>query len=257
MPADRAAACSPIASDNSLRQTTPKWSRQLQCDRLWHEALVYAMVRVGRDVRSCPQGELARQGSADLHCLGTGNTPCGSLPSMTTAGRSTSLRSQWRSRNAPLIRPNSCPSLDEFISKFLHLLSATAVTHPATARMLIVADALTALITMHYKAHFNRPRPTQVVPGLLTPIQHGGHASFPSGHATQAHVFATASDGSRSAILAFGSYAGRPRDPRSQSRLASLPRELREIAKSPACTIRRIPSAGVKLAEAITSKILL
>jgi len=79
---------------------------------------------------------------------------------------------------------------DEFISKFLHLMSATAITHPATARMLIVADALTALITMHYKVHFDRPRPTQVVPGLLTPIQHGGHASYPSGHATQAHVFA-------------------------------------------------------------------
>ena len=69
-------------------------------------------------------------------------------------------------------------------------MSATAATHPATARMLIVADALTALISMHYKAHFNRPRPTQVVPGLMSPIQHGGHASFPSGHSTQAHVFA-------------------------------------------------------------------
>ena len=56
--------------------------------------------------------------------------------------------------------------------------------------MLIVSDALTALITMHYKAYFNRPRPTQVVPGLLSPIQHGGHSSFPSGHSTQAHVFA-------------------------------------------------------------------
>ena len=56
--------------------------------------------------------------------------------------------------------------------------------------MLIVADALTALITMHYKAHFNRPRPTQIVPKLMSPIQHGGHASYPSGHSTQAHAFA-------------------------------------------------------------------
>ena len=30
----------------------------------------------------------------------------------------------------------------------------------------------------------------QVIPGLLPPIQHTGHASYPSGHATQAHVFA-------------------------------------------------------------------
>jgi len=57
--------------------------------------------------------------------------------------------------------------------------------------MLIVADAITALITMHYKYKFKRPRPTQIVPGFMSPIQHGGHASYPSGHSTEAHVFAT------------------------------------------------------------------
>ena len=30
---------------------------------------------------------------------------------------------------------------DEFISKFLHLMSASPATHPATTRMLIVADS--------------------------------------------------------------------------------------------------------------------
>jgi membrane-associated phospholipid phosphatase len=138
---------------------------------------------------------------------------------------------------------------DEFISKFLHLLSATALTHPATARMLIVADALTALITMHYKYYFNRPRPTQVVPGFMSPIQHGGHASFPSGHSTQAHVFA--------ALLTEvvpPSLGDRTTIGKTLGVLAHRIARNREIAGL------HYPSdskAGVILAQAITAKILL
>jgi hypothetical protein len=138
---------------------------------------------------------------------------------------------------------------DEFISKFLHLMSATAVTHPATARMLIVADALTALITMHYKFYFNRPRPTQIVPGFMSPIQHGGHASFPSGHSTQSHAFAAlltevvpSSLGDRTTIA------------EALDVLAHRIARNREIAglHYPSDT-----KAGVTLAQAITTKILL
>ncbi|MBR0901855.1 phosphatase PAP2 family protein [Bradyrhizobium liaoningense] len=147
---------------------------------------------------------------------------------------------------------------DEFISKFLHLVSATATTHPATSRMLIVADALTALITMHYKAHFNRPRPTQVVPGLMSPIQHGGHASFPSGHATQAHVFA--------ALLteviprSLGEPAPTPSDPDRTTIGQSLGVLANRIARNREIAALHYPSdskAGVTLAAAITDKILL
>jgi len=147
---------------------------------------------------------------------------------------------------------------DEFISKFLHLVSATATTHPATARMLIVADALTSLITMHYKAHFNRARPTQLVPGLLTPIQHGGHASFPSGHSTQAHVFA--------ALLTkvippeLGAAAATTKDPDRNAIGKSLGALAARIARNREIAGLHYPSdskAGVILAKAITSKILL
>ncbi|UWU73665.1 phosphatase PAP2 family protein [Bradyrhizobium huanghuaihaiense] len=147
---------------------------------------------------------------------------------------------------------------DEFISKFLHMVSATATTHPATSRMLIVADALTALIAMHYKAHFNRPRPTQVVPGFMSPIQHGGHASFPSGHATQAHVFATLLSKVMPQALGFSDpipgFAGRTTIDKTLGALADRISRNREIAglHYPSDT-----KAGVKLAAAIIDKILL
>jgi membrane-associated phospholipid phosphatase len=124
--------------------------------------------------------------------------------------------------------------------------------------MLIIADALTALITMHYKAHFNRPRPTQVVPGLMSPIQQGGHASFPSGHATQAHVFA--------ALLTevmpkrLGTSAPTPADPERTTIGKSLGILADRIARNREIAGLHYPSdssAGVTLAAAITAKILL
>jgi membrane-associated phospholipid phosphatase len=147
---------------------------------------------------------------------------------------------------------------DEFISKFLHLVSVTATTHPATSRMLIVADALTALVTMHYKAHFNRPRPAQVAPALMPPIEHAGHAAFPSGHATQAHVFA--------ALLTevmpkrLGVAAPTPADPHRTTIGKSLVFLADRIARNREIAGLHYPSdtrAGVTLAGAITSKILL
>jgi membrane-associated phospholipid phosphatase len=138
--------------------------------------------------------------------------------------------------------------------KFLHLVSATAVTHPATSRMLIVADALTALITMHYKAYFNRPRPTQVVPGLLSPIQHGGHASFPSGHATQAHVFAALLSEVIPPSLGVPTSGGRTTIQDSLGVLAQRIARNREIA---GLHYKSDSTAGVTLAGAITTEILL
>jgi membrane-associated phospholipid phosphatase len=147
---------------------------------------------------------------------------------------------------------------DEFISKFLHLVSATATTHPATSRMLIVADALTALIAMHYKAHFNRPRPTQVVPGFMSPIQHGGHASFPSGHATQSHVFAALLTEVMPQTLGIPAPApgasGRTTIGQTLVALADRISRNREIA---GLHYESDTKAGLKLAAAITDKILL
>jgi len=38
---------------------------------------------------------------------------------------------------------------------------------------------------MHYKYQFDRPRPSQLSPLLMPPIEVPSHASYPSGHATQ------------------------------------------------------------------------
>ena len=41
---------------------------------------------------------------------------------------------------------------------------------------------------MHYKRLFNRARPSQLCPALMPPIEPPGHASFPSGHATEGYL---------------------------------------------------------------------
>jgi membrane-associated phospholipid phosphatase len=45
---------------------------------------------------------------------------------------------------------------------------------------------------MHYKDKFGRPRPSQLEPALRPTIDIPGHASYPSGHATQSFLTAKA-----------------------------------------------------------------
>jgi len=139
------------------------------------------------------------------------------------------------------------------MSKFLHLMSATAVTHSATARMLIVADAVTALITMQYKARFNRPRPTQVVPDSCRPSSTVGthHTRVVT---TQAHVFA--------ALLTevIPSSLGDPTSDGGTTIAKSLDVIAKRIARNRELAGLHYPSdtaAGITLAQAITDKILL
>ena len=78
----------------------------------------------------------------------------------------------------------------EFISYFVTVMGGKSTTHPASNRVFHIANLAATLIVMHFKDHFNRARPHHVCPGLLPPIESPGHASYPSGHATQAHFFA-------------------------------------------------------------------
>ena len=43
---------------------------------------------------------------------------------------------------------------------------------------------------LYYKGTQKRPRPSQLLPALLPPVPVPGHASWPSGHATQAWLMA-------------------------------------------------------------------
>jgi membrane-associated phospholipid phosphatase len=78
---------------------------------------------------------------------------------------------------------------DEFASYFLNLLSASN-GNPATAKLLTIASFIAGFCGMYYKGKYQRPRPTMLCPALLPPLCVPGHASFPSGHSTQAHLMA-------------------------------------------------------------------
>jgi membrane-associated phospholipid phosphatase len=74
----------------------------------------------------------------------------------------------------------------EFTTDFMALLAMTPGSHPNTYRVLHIASLIGSYAVLYYKGLYNRPRPSQVCPALLPPIPMPGHASWPSGHATQA-----------------------------------------------------------------------
>lgn len=79
---------------------------------------------------------------------------------------------------------------NEFISYFLNMMTARPGGYPNTTRVLNIASLVALFVSMYYKGQYQRPRPSQLCPALLPPIGVPGHASFPSGHSTQAHLMA-------------------------------------------------------------------
>ena len=79
---------------------------------------------------------------------------------------------------------------DEFISYFLNALTSQPGSYPNTNKVLTIASLIGTFVAMYYKGQYVRPRPTHLCPALMPPLQVPGHASFPSGHATQAHLMA-------------------------------------------------------------------
>jgi membrane-associated phospholipid phosphatase len=79
---------------------------------------------------------------------------------------------------------------DEFISYFLNMMTARPGAYPYTTKVLAIASLVGTFVAMYFKAWYGRPRPSQLCPALLPPIEVPGHASFPSGHSTQAHLMA-------------------------------------------------------------------
>jgi len=76
----------------------------------------------------------------------------------------------------------------EFISYFLNMMTARPGAYPQTTRVLSIASLVGTFVAMYFKNLYSRPRPSQLCPALLPPIEIPGHASFPSGHSTQAHL---------------------------------------------------------------------
>jgi membrane-associated phospholipid phosphatase len=73
---------------------------------------------------------------------------------------------------------------------FRGILTYSAATHPATTRLVGLALTMAVVAEFHYKRLYARPRPSQLSPALMPPIDPPGHASFPSGHATEAMAVA-------------------------------------------------------------------
>jgi membrane-associated phospholipid phosphatase len=79
---------------------------------------------------------------------------------------------------------------NEFISYFLNMMTARPGAYPYTTKVLTIASLVGTFVAMYFKNLYSRPRPSQLCPALLPPIEIPGHASFPSGHSTQAHLMA-------------------------------------------------------------------
>jgi membrane-associated phospholipid phosphatase len=74
--------------------------------------------------------------------------------------------------------------------KTLALCGITPASHPKTLALCGIAMHLGQFAVMHCKHAFQRPRPYQLSPALLPPIDVPGHAAFPSGHAAEARLVA-------------------------------------------------------------------
>jgi membrane-associated phospholipid phosphatase len=57
-----------------------------------------------------------------------------------------------------------------------------------TLALLYSAARVGEMVAMHFKRRFSRPRPSALMPSLAPPFGPPGHPSYPSGHATQAHL---------------------------------------------------------------------
>jgi hypothetical protein len=79
---------------------------------------------------------------------------------------------------------------DAILQYFSGILSFDLRTHPATVFLCTAALRIGSFQAMFYKNIFNRARASRFSPDLMPLIDPPGHASYPSGHATQARLIA-------------------------------------------------------------------
>jgi membrane-associated phospholipid phosphatase len=78
--------------------------------------------------------------------------------------------------------------MTDMVGYWAGLLMFSPNSHPWTFRLARTAIVVGEFVAMYYKRQFKRPRPSQLSPALMPPIAVPGHASWPSGHATQAYL---------------------------------------------------------------------
>ena len=79
---------------------------------------------------------------------------------------------------------------DNITGSFPRRASFSKATHPNTVYLVQGGLRVAQFVAMHYKNRYQWPRPSQLWPELMPPIRVPGHASFPSGHATEAYMVA-------------------------------------------------------------------
>jgi hypothetical protein len=98
----------------------------------------------------------------------------------------------------------------EFNTDFMAVLSITPGSHPNTYRIMHIASQVASYAALYYKADKDRPRPSQLLPALLPPVPMPGHASWPSGHATQAWLKTLCIEYVLSGVAGMGTAIGGP-----------------------------------------------
>ena len=78
--------------------------------------------------------------------------------------------------------------MTDMVGYWAGLLMFSQHSHPWTFRLARTAVVVGEFVAMHWKRQHQRARPSQLSPVLMPPITVPGHASYPSGHATQAHL---------------------------------------------------------------------
>jgi hypothetical protein len=73
---------------------------------------------------------------------------------------------------------------------FQAILPFNTLTHPNTVILANAALQIGQFVAIYHKGRYNRPRPSQLVPALLPPIDVPHHAAYPSAHATEAFLVA-------------------------------------------------------------------
>jgi PAP2 superfamily len=102
------------------------------------------------------------------------------------------LRKQYNYQQRKRRLPDIMDERDNTSSQFMRVVMFSAASHPNTTVLFEAMVTVGAIVVMHYKNKFGRPRPSQLEPALRPLLDVPGHASYPSGHATQAYLVAQA-----------------------------------------------------------------
>jgi len=88
----------------------------------------------------------------------------------------------------PEVMSEALAQMNDMVGYWAGMLMFSRSSHPWTFRLARTAIVVGEFVAMYWKRQYNRARPSQLSPGLMPPIPVPSHASFPSGHATQAYL---------------------------------------------------------------------